>query len=174
VTLVVLVFLAAMWAAVLVPPFVRNRSEIGRRRDPVGTFRSQLNTLGRTSPTVIAPATSLGGARAPHGSTFDIPSNPLRPAAVPTSPAAAERRRRDVVRVLVGAIAVTFLAWFVTGSALIGAVHVLADVTFLVYAALVLRHRRNTMERAEKVRYLHSVPSGVVTARPLLVRSSGG
>jgi len=170
---VVLVFLAAMWAAVLVPPYLRNRGEIGRRRDPVGTFRNQLNTLGRTSPAMISPATSLASARAPHGSVYDVPSGFARSSGPPASPAAAERRRREVVRFLVAAVAVTFLGWVVTGSAVVGAVHVVVDAAFLVYAGLVLRHRRNAVERIEKVRYLHSVPAGGPT-RPLLVRTSGG
>ena len=45
-THLVLVILAAIWAAVLLPPFLQSRSE-NRPADSISTFRNQLHVLER-------------------------------------------------------------------------------------------------------------------------------
>ncbi len=174
VNFVVLVILAAMWAAVLVPRFLGSRQQIGRRRDPVRSFRSQLTVLGRTAP-VVAPATRLGGARPPHGAAPGLYVAPPRPAAMPATPSEAGRRRRDVICVLAAAAVVTLGGWYVTRWFLLGALHVAVDLALAAFATLVVQHRRTVAERAEKVRSLGVDP---VAAEPRaerqLVRTSSG
>lgn len=73
--MLVLVILAVVWAAVLVPPFVRNRRD-GRPDDSVLSFRAQLSTLERATP-----GTTLR-AYAPVGRPVHAPGPPPRSSAV--------------------------------------------------------------------------------------------
>ncbi|HEY4376885.1 MAG TPA: hypothetical protein VGM93_06990, partial [Acidimicrobiales bacterium] len=56
--MIVLLILAVVWAAVLLPPFLRNRRE-GRPADSVLSFRQQLSTLERTTPGTTRAAGTL-------------------------------------------------------------------------------------------------------------------
>ena len=47
--MLVLVILALIWAAVLLPPYLQNRRET-RPGDSIANFRSQLSVLERTTP----------------------------------------------------------------------------------------------------------------------------
>ena len=82
-----LVILAGVWAAVLVPPFLRSRRE-GRPASSVMSFRAQLSTLERATPgSKLRPV---------HASTAPL---------LPLAPLDARRRRRDVLVGLLGASA---------------------------------------------------------------------
>ena len=48
-TLLVLVILGLIWAAVLVPPYLQNRRE-HRPGDSIASFRHQLSVLERATP----------------------------------------------------------------------------------------------------------------------------
>ena len=50
----VLFILAVIWAAVLLPPYLQNRSE-SRPADPISSFQRQLSVLERRS-VVVNPA----------------------------------------------------------------------------------------------------------------------
>lgn len=68
----VLIILAIIWAAVLVPPWLRNRdTRRGSRTDSMHGFRSQLSTMGRQN----------GGRGGRGGRGADV--FPIRPAARP-------------------------------------------------------------------------------------------
>src|SRR3546814_9095948 len=54
-TVLVLVILAMIWAAVLVPPYLQNRRE-SRPGDSIASFRNQLSVLERTTPGEIGRA----------------------------------------------------------------------------------------------------------------------
>src|SRR3954451_16705903 len=57
---IVLLAVAAAWAAVLIPPLIRSRVE-NRPNSPVTDFRRQLSTLQRAVPTRgMAPMRSIG------------------------------------------------------------------------------------------------------------------
>src|SRR6478736_5393407 len=57
---IVLLAVAAAWAAVLIPPLIRSRVE-NRPNSSVTDFRRQLSTLQRTVPTRgIAPMRTIG------------------------------------------------------------------------------------------------------------------
>ena len=64
----VLLVLAAIWAAVLIPPAIRARAE-GRPGDSVVNFKRQLSTLRRTGPhrASFTGASFSGGGRADGG-----------------------------------------------------------------------------------------------------------
>src|SRR5688572_18516533 len=94
--MLVLTMLAVVWAAVLVPPFLRNRRD-ARPDNSVVSFRAQLSTLQRATPgTSLRPLS---------------PSVPLhRPAGVlGMTRADVKRRRKDVLLGLMGATVFTFL-----------------------------------------------------------------
>ena len=81
--MLVLVILAAIWAAVLVPPYLQNRRET-RPGDSIATFRSQLSVLERTTPGGrLGNVTRLDAARRepmrPAGAARPGPWSAMRP-----------------------------------------------------------------------------------------------
>ena len=81
----VLLILAALWAALLVPPYLRNRAE-NRPADSIGDFRHQLRVLQRTGPSSVAPANRLFGP-APSVPPYAPYAAGLRPFGRPMSSA---------------------------------------------------------------------------------------
>ena len=171
----VLVVLAIVWAAVLLPPVLRARAE-GRPGDSIGSFRHQLHVLKRTAPTAVAPANSLTAAAARRQPQV----TPTRPAQAPSArpartytPDSARRartlrRRRDVLLALMAAMGVTFLLGFL-GISVMWSLHVLFDVAFAGYVVMLVRIRNAAAERDMKLRFL----PGPVSAEPaLLLRRS--
>lgn len=135
-----LVILAGVWAAVLVPPFLRSRRE-GRPGSSVTSFRAQLSTLERATPGSRLHPVPLAGATTPR-----VPR-------VPLAPLDARRRRRDVLVGLLGATAFTFLLAVAVGG-LFTLVFLLTGGACGAYVyALRQRHLRS-LERAVKVRPL--------------------
>jgi hypothetical protein len=173
-TIVVLLILAGIWAAVLVP-WVRSRVEPGAA-DSIGDFRRQLGVLQRTAPGVVAPANRL---RVP-------PYNP----AVPTpyagyagahtlarryqSPEAARRartlkRRRDVLFSLLGGMAGTLVLGVLPPLRMLWALHLVLDLAFAGYVAMLVRIRNAAAERELKLRFLPGMPEAMA---PVQVRSA--
>jgi hypothetical protein len=158
VTILVLLFLAVVWAVVLIPSLVRRQAE-ARPADSIIDFRRQLRVLQRAGPRTVAPAYSLaaqwptgtvaGGSPARAGGevTRTLPPHALRRLRT-------LRRRRDTLLVLVGGV---------VGSAALGAVPVLRALWALaaglcvflaVYVALLIRLRNLEAEREMKLRFL--------------------
>ncbi len=176
--MLVLVILAAIWAAVLVPPYLQNRRET-RPGDSIATFRSQLSVLERTTPggrTSSLARLDVGRYDPPRY----VPPAARRPAGVVRTPstaalrrAEARRRRRDVFLTLLAAVVVTLpLAVLLGGSAWIlqGAI----DVCFLAYVALLVSVQQQSIDREDKVRYLDlDAPRRTAPEPQLLLRRSG-
>ena len=136
----VLVVLAVVWAVVLIPPWLRNRAE-GRPGDSIGAFHRQLTTLERTGPETAPPRTPL------------MPQ--ARPAARPAGARARlQRRRRGVMLVLGAAMVSTLMLSFVPGLRSMLLLHVIVDLLFAVYVALLIRLRGLSAEREMKLRFL--------------------
>ena len=167
----VLVVLAIVWAAVLLPPLFRARAE-GRPGDSIGSFSHQLHVLKRTAPTSVAPANSLSASvavRRPAPAAVPAPARPAR-THTPDSIRRARtlRRRRDVLLALMAAMGVTFLLGFL-GLGVMWTLHVLFDLAFAGYVVLLVRIRNAAAERDMKLRFL----PGPVQAEPaLLLRRS--
>lgn len=177
-TILVLFILAVMWAAVLVPPMMRNRQEIGRSRDSVGAFRSQLSTLGRTGPVVYAPASRLDAAQGPIGSAVEATSSTLggpvaAPSGMPRSPHEAERRRRDIIRVLAAAAVLSLIVALLMPSAIAWVLHLGIDLLLGTYVVMVSRLRSMAMERDQKVHYLRPAMVEAPRQQPALLHRSG-
>jgi hypothetical protein len=164
----VLIILAVLWAVVLIPPLLRSRSQ--RTADSIVDFNYTLDLLGRTNGNVeFAPdsAAPIGAPTPPYAAVRSRASLPsaarIRTTALPTSAigapftTAAQRsaqRRREVLRVLTGAILVTLLLAAVSHVMALWALQLLADVLFGAYLSLWAWARGMQAERADKVRYM--------------------
>ncbi len=173
-TLLVLVILAVIWAAVLLPPYLQNRSE-SRPADSISTFRNQLSVLERRS-TMVTP-----GVPSRYG-----PAQPMRAAAPARRPATrsvapqaqrarlarmeAKRRRRDILLTLLAASGLTLVLGLVMAPVLL--LHLAIDVLLGAYVALLVRQRRIAEERSVKVRYLAPAARGSQPQPQLALRRS--
>ena len=137
----VLFILAVIWAAVLLPPYLQNRSE-SRPADSISSFQRQLSVLERRAVMVNPSLQQRGGA--------------MRPQLVPAarlSRSDAKRRRRDVLFTLAGAAGVTLVMAVMLGGPVWG-LHLLCDVMLGAYVVLLVQTQQRAVERDAKVRYL--------------------
>jgi hypothetical protein len=154
----VLVILALIWAAVLVPPYLQNRRET-RPGDSIATFRSQLLVLERTTPggrSGSLPRLDVGRYDAPR---YVPPA--ARRSTKPSQPvmrrAEVRRRRRDVFLTLLGAVGVTLVLAIGLGGS-VWMLHLLVDVIFAGYVMMLISLQQQSMQTEEKVRYLRPAP----------------
>jgi hypothetical protein len=158
-TVLVLVILGVIWAAVLLPPYLQNRRE-SRPGDSIATFRSQLHTLERTTPGSTRSNLSrldVGRYEAPRyqprANVAQLAGRRPAPSPAAARRAEARRRRRDVFLTLLGAVGVTLvlgiamggIAWMVFG---------IAVVALGLYTAMLVSIQHQTAERDSKVRYM--------------------
>ncbi len=145
----VLLILAVLWAAVLIPPLFKARTE-RRRGDSIGDFSFRLGVIRKTggftpsvptSPAPMALAATVGPPRARLG-------------AAPQGMTVAQRRRRDVLVGLFAAVSVTFVGALLTGSTMVWGLQLLVDVLLVTYVVLLVRMRTLAAEQRVKVRYL--------------------
>lgn len=167
----VLVVLAIIWVAVLVPPAIRARAE-ARPADSIGAFRRQLTVLRRARP-------QWGHHRAapdPWATQLPVPSavvdlhrrrleatasNPLRSVArlnqasfrAVSARSRTLRRRRDILVALLASAGATLLLALM-GLGIMLWLHLVADVLLVGYVALLIRQRNLAAERELKVRFL--------------------
>ncbi len=156
----ILVILAVLWAAVLLPPLFRSRSE-RRRGNSIRLFSSQLSTIGRTggfrgrsSRSAQAVAVIHPPVGAPHrlgvtssGSSATGPSGSApRPA--------TRRRRRDVISVLAISTLGSLLLAAVAGIPALWMLPALGAALLGAYLVLLGRVTAAAGERQAKVRYL--------------------
>lgn len=164
----VLILLAAIWAAFLLPPILRARAE-NRPSGSITDFRRQLRTLARTSPAGYGPPMRAVGG-------------PLRPVAPPRGPAPrataglarsrrAVKRRRDIFVGLLVAMAGSLVLGFLPQLRALWAVHVVVDLLFAAYVALLVHLRNLAAEREMKVRFL---PTAARQPEPALVYRRSG
>ncbi len=144
-TIAVILVLGVLWVAVLVPPILRARGQQSRS-DSVGDFTYKLSTLGRA-----------------NGSHRDRPraTSAQRPMFAPMGPgpatmSAAQKRRRDVLFVLMGAAAATLFLAVLTRSMAFFALQLLADAALGGYVYLLIQHKQRAHEQRAKVRFLGS------------------
>ena len=139
----VLLILAVVWAIFLVPQVLRARAT--RTGDSVGAFAQQLSILGRTSP-----------AGSPH-LMRPLPMGPghddddLGPRLTLDE---ARKRRKDVIRVLLIAMAATFVLGLLPPLRKLLLLHLLLDAAFVAYLVLLYRVQATTADRRARVRRL--------------------
>ncbi|MBM36278.1 MAG: hypothetical protein CL460_03810 [Acidimicrobiaceae bacterium] len=149
-TEIVLLVLAAVWAVVLVPGWVRAFLYRGGRRTPMAAWRRQLDTLSHATPAAGLPAPF--GARV---ATVDRRGVYRRPrSSVPNNSREAAVRRRDILRLLMLGSAMTMIGWAVGGLAVVGVTHVLFDLALICYLVLLNQRRKKEIERVAQIHYL--------------------
>jgi len=192
----VLLVLAGIWAAVLIPPAVRARAE-GRPGDSISNFRRQLTVLRRTGPHRGSPNGRAAGGEhwyRPHASTpqlvpvhgplrtrsatYRAPAATVRsiPASVPsTTRSRTIRRRRDVLSALIVAVLATLLLGLIPSFRVLLMANVVADVLLVAYVGLLVHQRNAAAERDMKVRFLpqpRRLDPALLRAEPALLRRS--
>jgi hypothetical protein len=189
----VLLVLAGIWAAVLIPPAVRARAE-GRPGDSIHNFKRQLTVLRRTGPhrasvaggdhwyrshsaqAVLTPV--HGPVRRPSPvAPYRAPARSARPVSPAISAARSRtiRRRRDVLSALLVAVVATLTLGLLFGMGIMLVAHVVADVLLVAYVALLIHQRNVAAERDMKVRFLPQAPRldpALLRAEPALLRRS--
>ncbi len=171
--MVVLLILAGVWAVVLVPPYLRSRSE-GRPAHSISSFRQHLSTLERAAPGARGgtPMTPMGPGPMAVRPRPAAPLAGRSGATVPVGRAEVRKRRRDILFTLAGAALITFVLALALGGVAI-LFHLAADALLGGYVYLLVQLRRAATERQAKVRYL--APAGPARAEPaLLLRRSAG
>lgn len=190
-TLVVLILLAIIWAAVLVPPWLRKRDvRRGSRTDTMNGFRSQLSTLGRPSsgrggrnadvlpirPAARPAPSQLSGPVPGHSLVARADARDEAPRRAPQgwgdqaprqivmSRAEARRRRRNILFALMGLAGVTFLAAVAAQGAFL-VLHLLADILLIGYVTLLVQHQRRSEEHRAKVHPIR--PAGEPLREPV-------
>lgn len=150
----VLLILGAVWAAVLIPPALRARAEASPG-DTIGSFHHQLNTLRRFGG--YTPRVGFGE----HG-RMPVPPEPFRV----TSADLAKKRRRDVLVTLLWVMAGTLVLGLLPGFRGMLYLHVVADLLFVGYVALLRRMKlmadeRRAEQRAKVTPLRRPAPRGV-------------
>lgn len=164
----VLVVLAAIWAGVLLPPYLQKRRAT-HPSSSVLDFHQQLAVLQRTGRAIHGADLHAGYApRAYEAPELQAPrayAPPMR-----MSRRDVMKRRRDVFATLLGSAALTFVLALALGGS-VWLVHLLVDAALLGYTALLMQiqqQRRYPMAR-DNVQYL---PQHSATQAALLRRSA--
>ena len=110
--MLILLGLGALWAAVLVPPLIKNQ---------------------------ISSRSSAPGI-ANHLDVYSVPSIKGYKVSLPQSALAAKRRRRDVSIILSGVAVFTFLASIAVGGIFLWTVHFVVDLVLVGYVAVSYTH----------------------------------
>ena len=196
----VLLVLAGIWAAVLIPPAVRARAE-GRPGDSIHNFKRQLSVLRRTgphrasvnpagrpaggdpwyrshvSPPTLAPVYGqVRSSRTAPVAAARVPVRGMRPpAAVSAARSRTIRRRRDVLTALLVACLATLALGLLFSMGIMMIAHVVSDVLLVGYVALLVHQRNVAAERDMKVRFLPQAQRfdpALLRAEPALLRRS--
>lgn len=158
---VVLLGLAVVWAIVLAPEVLRRTSGM-RRVDPVHAFHRQMSSLDRPGSRPSArpgsnvidlrgPARTARPMQRPTSARYGGPvQRPVpqrhRPAARAIVSPRTQKRRQDVLIVLVAAAVLTLLCAVAFGGAFL-ALHLLADVLLVAYVLLLNRSAQMAARR---------------------------
>ena len=143
----VLLILAVVWAIFLVPQVLRARAT--RTGDSVGAFAQQLSILGRTSPAgsphLMRPLPMVPGPDDDDG---------LGPSRLTLDE--ARKRRKDVMRALLIAMAATFVLGLLPPLRKLLMLHLVLDLVFVAYVVLLYRAQATSATRRAATRRLRS------------------
>jgi Flp pilus assembly protein TadB len=140
-TIAVILVLGILWVAVLVPPILRARGQQSRS-DSVGDFHHKLRSLGQANGHRTRPR------RTTASSPIFVPSH------TGGSMSAQQKRRRDVLFVLLGLVAFTFFVAVLTRNLAFVALQIVADLALAGYLYLLLQYKQRAQDSRSKVRYL--------------------
>jgi len=131
---VVLLILVLIWAAVLLPPLVRSRIE-GNPVASIGRFRRNLRVLQSASP-------SIGPDGMPLPETWAREAMRL----------SQLRRRRRLALGLLGVMGSTLVVGLIPAFRFVLAIHVLVDMLFVGYIAMLVQARRMQIQERARAR----------------------
>lgn len=161
--ILVILVLVVLWAAVLIPPILRSRSSSGS--GGISDFMDGLRSLGRHGHAssrrdgvlhgpVGGPTVGRRPSLVPGGSGARQPiAPPLAYRPMPGGVSPMQRRRRNVLVALVGAVVVTFLLALVGGW--------IFWALFLLAAALLGLYVYALVHLKQQVRARHAPPKRV-------------
>jgi hypothetical protein len=141
-TIAVILVLGILWVAVLVPPILRARGA-QNRTDSVGDFHHKLRSLGQANGHRTRPR------RTTASSPIFVPSHTGG-----AGMSAQQKRRRDVLFVLLGLVAFTFFLAVLTRSMAFVALQIVADLALAGYVYLLLQYKQRAQGQRSKVHYL--------------------
>jgi hypothetical protein len=145
---VVLLILAVVWAIFLVPQVLRARAT--RTGDSVGAFAQQLSILGRTSPAgsphLMRPLPMVPG--------HDPDDDELGPSRMTLDE--ARKRRKEVVRALLIAMAATFVLGLLPPLRKLLLLHLMLDIAFVAYVVLLYKAQSATADHRARTRRLRA------------------
>jgi hypothetical protein len=166
----VLLILAVLWAAVLVPPVLRSRSE--SRRGGLDDYTSRLGAL--MDRHASSRSVSRQGGPARLRTLYPASSATRSPSAARSrrNRATVQRRRRNVLVVLIGSAVLTF-ALALAINPLLWIPHVAADVLLAAYLFLLFLMTRHASPAVGDDEFWSSTPGTRTTgaaARPRVPR----
>jgi len=153
-----LLVLAVLWGAVLIPPWVADR----RRDRPVQTMASFHRRLWQLEQLEQSPFTSESDDHVDHVDYDDDAPGAVNGSGVSRT---ALRRRRQVFFFLLSAVVASLGVLVVLRSMSAVYVHAATLVLFTSYVTLLVRHHQRGAEQVSKVRYL----SPIRAPRPAVV-----
>jgi hypothetical protein len=146
-TIVVILILGLAWIAFLGPTILRARNRQGRS-DSVGDFHHRLTLLGRTN--------GRHRDRNPHGSRTSSQRPMFAPNGAARPMTHVQRRRRDVLLVLVVLAVITLVAAVLLRSVPIILLNVVVDVVLVAYLFMLVQAGHRAREQRVKVRFVTS------------------
>jgi hypothetical protein len=166
VAILVILVLAVLWAAVLLPPILRSRSASGHHG--VSDFMDGLRSLGRSHAHRHAEV----GGPVLHGPVSGSMSAPPRPVASPRGPIAPplayrpmpggvspmQRRRRNVLMGLGGLVGFLFLVALVMSSMMVWLLFLLSVGALGGYVYLLIRFKHEAAARYAPPRRVYATP----------------
>ena len=167
--IVVILVLAVLWAAVLVPPILRSRAESGAAggiSDFFGRMREGLGHRGHGGDPALSPLQPIMGPVGPMGGpVHPYSSAPVGPVRVPGAMSPAQRRRRDVLVGLLGFVAITLVMALFSSGVAFWVLHLLADVLLFGYVYMLLQLKARSSAGVER-RPVPARPGPVVPSLP--------
>jgi len=176
--ILVILVLAIMWAAVLLPPILRARAEgagavsgvsdfFGRLREGLGRGRSADPSLPPLQP-IMGPIGSgpIGGSPMGGGPMNGAPMSPVGPVRVPGAMTPAQRRRRDVLVLLLGFAGIMLLMGVMSGSMIVWVIQVLADLMIGAYVYMLLQLKARNAERRPQAQPQRPIVAPVNSSLP--------
>jgi hypothetical protein len=166
VAILVILVLGVLWAAVLLPPILRSRSASGHHG--VSDFMDHLRSLGRShahrhaevgGPVLHGPVGSPMGAPPRHVSSARGPiAPPLAYRPMPGGVSPMQRRRRNVLMVLAGVVAFTFLVALVMSSMMVWLVFLLSVGALGGYIYMLIRFKHEAAARYAPPKRVYATP----------------
>ena len=147
-TVLVILIIGLAWVAFLGPSILRARNRQGRT-DSVGDFSHRLTQLGRTNG-------RHSDRRQDRSNSLSMQRPLFAPSRSTQQMTPTQKRRRDVLLVLVGAVAVTLVLAVYMRTTPFLLLNLVADAALAGYLYLLVQVRHQTRDQRTKVRFVGS------------------